>query len=368
MPINDTSSSSSSKTRFTAEQIEQSLKHGIAPDGKPAKVLTLKNNNGMSITIMDLGATWVSCQLQVDECMREVLLGMMKLDEYIDHSAYLGTTIGRFANRINKGKFILNNKIYQTSINNGENTLHGGKDGFNTRRWAIAERSDNHVVFRLISPDGDQGFPGNISVEVAYTLTECNQVCIEYSALCDQDCPINLTNHSYFNLDGSESGHLILDHKLQLKSEFYATTNKSLIPTGKLNPVKNTPFDFTRFKSIGSHLLEGKDQQLAKGYDHAFTFSPELCDGVTPVATLISGDKKVTMTVLTDKPAIQLYTGNYLAKTPSRIGSYNDYQGVALETQFLPDTPNQSTWPEENKPFIAKKSFYQYKTSYQFDL
>lgn len=366
MPINKISTTLSSKKGFTTKQIEQSLKHDIAPDGKPAKVVTLKNNNGMSITIMDLGATWVSCQLQVDGSTREVLLGMMKLDEYINHSAYLGATIGRFANRINKGKFMLNNKVYQTSINNDGNTLHGGKEGFNTRRWTIAERSDNHTVFRLTSPDGDQGFPGNISIEVAYTLTECNQVCIEYSALCDQDCPINLTNHAYFNLDGSESGHLILNHKLQLQSEFYATTDKSLIPTGILNPVKNTSFDFTRLKTIGSQLLQGKDQQLANGYDHAFTFSPELCDGATPVATLISGDNKVTMTVLTEKPAIQLYTGNYLAQTPSRVNIYKNYQGVALETQFLPDAPNQSAWPKENKPFIAKKSFYQYQTSYQF--
>lgn len=367
MSKNNVSNYPNSRAAFTPEQIKQSLKNNTAPDGKAAKVVILKNRNGMSITIMDIGATWVSCQLPVENNVREVLLGMIKIEDYTSHSAYLGATVGRFANRIKKGMFTLNDHDYQLSINDGDNTLHGGKSGFNTRRWTIAEQSKNQIVFRLISVNGDQGFPGNISVEVAYTLTQCNQVCIEYSALCDQDCPINLTNHAYFNLDGAESGRSILDHKLQLKSDFYATTDSALIPTGVLNPVKHTSFDFNCINSIGSRLLDDDDQKIAKGYDHAFTFSPELCDAATPVATLVSGDKKVTMKVLTDKPAIQLYSGNYLEGTPSRTGSYDNYQGVALETQFLPDAPNQPTWPEENKAFIVKKSFYQYQTSYQFE-
>lgn len=350
---------------FSAQELEQSIQSGLAFDGQPAQVFTLINSNNMSVSIMDIGATWVSCILPLDNQPREVLLGMTKIEDYASHTAFLGAIVGRFANRINCGQFAINQQHYQLTVNDGENTLHGGIDGFDKRRWTVKEHSNNHVVFCLQSGDGDQGFPGNLSVEVVYTLTECNQVCIEYSALCDQDCPINLTNHAYFNLDGAESNQTILDHTLWLKSSYYAATDKNLIPTGELKSVSNTSFDFNQAQSIGARLLEDTDQKFAKGYDHAFTFDLQDCDGITPVAELTSGDKKVTMSVLTDKPAIQFYSGNFLAGTPSRNSSYQDYQGVALETQFLPDAPNQN-WPEGNKAFIAKKSFYQYQTSYQF--
>ncbi len=353
-------------SHFSAQQITESIQSTPAKDGQPAKVFTLTNRFGMSISLMDIGATWISCIVPVDDKPREVLLGMNKIEDYLAHSAYLGATVGRFANRIKAGHFAIGEKEYQLSLNDGENSLHGGIDGFDARRWHVAEHSKNHVVFKLLSTDGDQGYPGNLSVEVAYTLTDANQVCIEYSALCDQDCPINLTNHAYFNLDGAESGKTILDHQLQLRCDHYAATNSQLIPTGELKPVINSNFDFNIHQPIGARLLQDDDQKLAKGYDHAFTFAPQNCDGMTPVAELISSDHKVAMNVLTDKPAIQFYSGNYLAGTPSRNGEYQDYQGVALETQFLPDAPNQN-WPGDNQAYIAAKSFYQYQTSYQFN-
>lgn len=352
---------------LTPESLKQSIESGSFYDGKPAQVFILHNHQGMNVSIMDIGATWISCQLPLAQEAREVLLGMKTLEQYLSQNAYLGATIGRFANRIGQGKFQLNGQEYHLNINDNNNTLHGGQGGFNQRRWQVKECSNSHVVFTLHSPDGDQGFPGNLSAEVAYTLTEHNQVCIEYSALCDQDCPINLTNHAYFNLDGAESGHTILDHQLQLQSEYYLPTDPQLIPTGELKPVQGTSFDFRRCKTINADLMQDTDQQLAKGYDHAFTFAPNITDGITAVAKLISSDQQVQMSVLTDKPAIQFYSGNFLAGTPSRIGEYKDYQGVALETQFLPDSPNQPNWPPENKPFIEKKSFYQYQTSYQFE-
>ena len=350
---------------FNAQTIQQSIQSGLANDGQPANVVTLINANNMSISVMDIGATWLSCILPVEKSSRDVLLGMLKLDDYLTHKAYLGAIVGRFANRIKQGKFNLNGQPYQLSVNDGENTLHGGIDGFNKRRWAIVEQSANHVALRLKSSHGDQGFPGNITVDVVYTLTNANQVCIEYSAQCDQDCPINLTNHAYFNLDGAESNQTILDHQLWLKSPCYAVTDNNLIPTGELKSVTHTSFDFNEPHIIGSRLLADNDQKIAKGYDHAFTFEVQDCDGMTPVAELISSDRKVSMTVFTDKPAIQFYSGNYLAGTPSRIGHYQDYQGLALETQFLPDAPNQN-WPEAHKMYIPRKSFYQYQTSYQF--
>lgn len=202
---------------------------------------------------------------------------------------------------------------------------------------------------------------------MAYTLTENNQLCIEYSAICDQDCPINLTNHAYFNLDGAESGKTILDHDLQLLANEYLPTDDQLIPTGELKAVQGSSFDFGSSQVIRARLLEDEDQKLAKGYDHAFTLPEELTDGVSTIARLTSSDKLVEMSVFTDKPAIQFYSGNFLAGTPSRNGEYRDYQGLALETQFLPDCPNHPEWPEANKRFITQKSFYQHQTSYQFN-
>ncbi|MGO2499449.1 MAG: galactose-1-epimerase [Vibrio litoralis] len=358
---------SSSEKLFSPDALQKSLEADLFSDGQPARVHTLKNKQGMTVSFMDIGATWVSCQVPTSEGKREVLLGMKKLEDYQSHSAFLGATIGRFANRIAKGKFSLNGQDYRITINNNDNSLHGGIDGFDKRRWSVKEHSESHITYNLTSPDGDQGFPGSLTVEVAYTLTENNQLCIEYSALCDQDCPINLTNHAYFNLDGAESGKTMLDHELMLLANEYLPTDEQLIPTGELRPVDGTSFDFKTARPIRDRLLEDDDQKLAKGYDHALTLPSELTDGISPIAQLTSSDKLVTMSVFTDKPAIQFYSGNFLGGTPSRQGEYNDYQGIALETQFLPDCPNHPEWPEENKRFIAKKTFYQYQTSYQFE-
>ncbi|MFV0576640.1 MAG: galactose-1-epimerase [Vibrio sp.] len=352
---------------LSPSELKAALEDGLFSDGKPAMVHTLTNKHGMTASFMDVGATWVSCQVPARQGLREVLLGMRRLEDYQNHTAFLGATVGRFANRIAKGKFTLNGNDYSITINNNDNSLHGGIDGFDKRRWQVKEKSDSHITYKLASPDGDQGFPGNLTVEVAYTLTDNNQICIEYYAVCDQDCPINLTNHAYFNLDGAESGKTILNHALQLSANEYLPTDEQLIPTGELRKVEGTGFDFNSFKVIGSELLQDADQTLAKGYDHAFTLPPELTDATSPIARLVSSDKAVSMFVYTDKPAIQFYSGNFLAGTPSRTGEYQDYQGIALETQFLPDCPNHPEWPVENKPFIEKKSFYQYQTSYQFE-
>ncbi|MCG9633957.1 galactose-1-epimerase [Vibrio parahaemolyticus] len=348
------------------DSIKAAIERDLFTDGESAKVHILRNHHGMTATFMDIGATWLSCQLPTPSGQREVLLGMTSLRDYQSHSAFLGATIGRFANRIAKGQFSLNGQTYSITRNDNDNSLHGGIEGFDKRRWLVKAKSDSHITYCLMSPDGDQGFPGNLTAEVAYTLTENNQLCIEYSAICDQDCPINLTNHAYFNLDGAESGKTILDHELQLRSNEYLPTDEELIPTGKLKAVQESSFDFNTAQRIGARLLEDEDQKLAKGYDHAFTLPEELTDGASTIARLISSDKQVVMSVFTDKPAIQFYSGNFLAGTPSRTGEYQDYQGLALETQFLPDCPNHPEWPEANKRFITQKSFYQHQTSYQF--
>lgn len=352
---------------LSPESIKTSIEADLFSDELPAHVHTLRNQRGMTATFMDIGATWLSCQLPTEQGQREVLLGMKTLKDYQTHSAFLGATIGRFANRIANGQFQLNGTTHNITLNNNGNSLHGGIEGFDKRRWQIKEKSDSQITYCLTSPDGDQGFPGNLTAEVAYTLTDNNQVRIEYSAICDQDCPINLTNHAYFNLDGAESGQTILNHELQLSANEYLPTNETLIPTGELRSVKGTHFDFNRAHRIGEQLLQDEDQKRAKGYDHAFTLPNELTDGCQAIARLMSSDKQVTMSVFTDKPAIQLYSGNFLAGTPSRQGEYDDYQGVALETQFLPDCPNHENWPKENRRFIAKQSLYQYQTSYQFE-
>lgn len=360
---------SSENRLLSPESLKESLESDLFTDGQPAHVHTLSNHHGMTATFMDIGATWVSCQLPTSQGQREVLLGMKTLKQYQSHSAFLGATIGRFANRIAKGQFHLNGQHHQITINDNDNSLHGGVEGFDKRRWQVKESSATHITYNLHSADGDQGFPGNLVVEVAYTLTENNELCIEYSAMCDQDCPINLTNHAYFNLDGAESGNTIFNHHLQLMADEYLPTDSQLIPSGELKSVKESRFDFRAGKPIGQDFApeQDADQQLAKGYDHAFTLQQELTDAISPIARLTSSDQQVSMYVLTDKPAIQFYSGNFLGGTPSRHGEYQDYQGVALETQFLPDCPNHPEWPQSNKPFIKQKTFYQYQTSYQFE-
>ncbi|NDL62777.1 galactose-1-epimerase [Acerihabitans arboris] len=338
---------------------------GIAPDGQPFQCVTLGTEQGMQITLMDWGATWLSCQLPLKSGnKREVLLGCPSPEEYTRQAAYLGATVGRYANRIAKAALARGGRSWQLSANQDEHQLHGGPGGFHARRWLCVEHTQATVLFRLHSADGDQGFPGNLIAEVRYTVTADNQVAIEYRATVDKDCPVNLTNHAYFHLDGANTD--VRQQKLQLYATQYLPVDSEGIPCAPLADVENTGMDFRQPKTISQDFLRDRDQQRMKGYDHAYLLYPACGDGETPAAQLWSADNQVLLKVYTTAPALQLYTGNFLAGTPARQGGdYQNYSGVALESEFLPDSPNHPEWPQPDC-WLKPGETYHSSTRYQF--
>lgn len=349
-----------------ADTLIETMTKEAAFDGQPASLVELKNESGMSITLMDIGATWLSCVLPVGKKGREVLLGTSNMRDFKRMSSYMGVTAGRFANRIASGQFEIDGKKYQTLTNQAGNTLHGGPEGFNARRWTVASQGSNYVQYHLVSPDGDQGFPGNLNVYVTYQLTSDNHVVISYKASTDKSTPINLTNHAYFNLQGESSGKDCKSYSLQINAETYLPTNNVGIPLGTLASVVGTGFDFRVAKPIGQDFLVDEQQKPANGYDHSFFLNSACADGEC-AATVVTKDKKVAMKVYTNKPAIQLYTGNWLGGERNRKGKeYAGYAGVALETQFLPDSPNHPEWKQASS-ILRPGNEYSYQTRYAFE-
>ncbi len=348
------------------EQLEQTMAQTPSFDGQPAKLIHLTNSNGMTVSFMDIGATWLSCTLPVNDETREVLLRSENMTEHMKQDAYFGAIVGRFANRIAKGLFTVDGNGYQLDINNGENALHGGLEGFDKRRWTVAEQGEQWVVFTLHSEDGDQGYPGNLDVKVTYTLTDENELIIAYDAITDKTSPLNLTNHAYFNLAGEENDVNGLEHSLQLHASHYLPTDEGLIPTGDQKPVAGTSFDFTEKKRVGQDFLTEQDQKTAGGYDHAFVFRPEVTDGVSVAAVLSAPQEDVVMKVKTTKPAVQFYSGNFLTGTPGASKVYQPYDGLALETQYFPDGPNKPEWGLNNG-VLSSGGCYQHQTVYQFE-
>ncbi|MGF1687059.1 galactose-1-epimerase [Photobacterium japonica] len=343
-----------------------SMRQDRAADGQPANLYTLSNTAGMTATFMDIGATWISCTLPVADEQREVVLGCRTLADYQKQSAYMGATVGRYANRLEKGQFTVDGTKYQVAVNQAGNTLHGGPDGFHQRRWTVQKNDASQVVFSLVSEHGDQGFPGQLTASVTFTLTEDNALVIAYEAECDQACPVNLTNHAYFNLAGAESGHECLSHTLTIAAEAFVPTDEVGIPTGEWTSVVGTGFDFQEAKTIRQDFLADDDQRLAGGYDHAFVLLPTVTDGHTMAMQAVSPDHDVTLSVMTTKPAVQLYTGNFLEGNPAREGIYHQFDGFCLETEYLPDAPNHPEWPEQG--ILAVGERYQHNTTYQFSI
>lgn len=349
-----------------AELLQKSMCSEPAFDGRPATVFVLENGQGMSLTFMDIGATWLSCEIPVDGEMRELLLGVNSMADHQRQSVYLGATVGRFANRIANGQFAIAGQGYQLACNQHGNTLHGGPVGFDKLRWRAEQVNKQQLRFTLISKDGDQGFPGNLQVQVSYQLSDSNKVTIEYNAVTDQACPVSLTNHAYFNLMGAESGSDCLQHQLMIAAQQYLPVNQAGIPLGHFKAVENTGFDFRKLKEIGRDFLSCSEQKMAAGYDHAFLLNKAYQDAKEVVAKCISADHKVTLELATTLPAIQLYTGNYLQGTPNRNGGqYQNYSGLALETQLLPDAPNHPEWPQPC-PILMAGEEYRQQTCYQF--
>ncbi|MFK3704411.1 galactose-1-epimerase [Klebsiella sp. NPDC088457] len=336
-----------------------------APDGQPWNLITLRNDAGMEVTLMDWGATLLSARITLaDGEVREALLGCATLEQYNHQAAYLGASVGRYANRIANSRFTLDGQtIALTPTSEAGHQLHGGPDGFDKRRWQIVRADEHQALFALASADGDQGFPGSLNATAHYRLTEDNRIAIEYRATVDRPCPVNLTNHVYFNLDGQLSD--VRNHRLQIFADQYLPVESDGIPGGELQNVTLTGFDFRTPKVLADDFLRDDDQQKVKGYDHAFLLQAK-GDVRQAAAHVWSQDEKLQMTVYTSAPALQFYSGNYLGGTPSRTDRpYADWQGLALESEFLPDSPNHPEWPQPDC-VLRPGEEYVSLTEYQF--
>lgn len=336
----------------------------LCPDGQAPILIELTHSCGTQLSLMDWGATWLSCRVPVGRDTREVLLGRPCVADHFAQTAYMGATVGRYANRIGHAQFSRNGQVFHLAPTAGVHQLHGGPKGFDKRRWRVLEQGPAHVILGIESADGDQGFPGNLVASVCYRLEENTRISMEYSATVDAPCPVNLTNHAYFNLDGTASD--IRQHTLQIHAQHYLPTDTALIPLGDLAPVAGSSFDFTQPKPIGQDFLAEPQQIQARGYDHAWLLDP-VCQGMTtPAATLTSADGQLVMQLFTNKPAMQFYSGNYLAGVSARGGgNYAEYQGLALETQFLPDSPNHPEWPQADC-WLQPGETYRYTTMLAF--
>lgn len=327
----------------------------------------LTNKNGMEVNIINYGATIKNIKVPHKYGkLLDVVLGYDTLKEYEKDTFYLGSTIGRVANRIQYGKFSLNSIPYNLSINNGENHLHGGVNGFNKKIWESSIASDNSVEFKYISEDGEEGYPGTLTVSITFSLNDKNQLNIYYNATSDKDTLVNLTNHSYFNLNGvSINSNLstIENHLLTINSEEITENDTTGIPTGTFIPVTNTPFDFTKPKLIGEHLESRfKQLRICNGYDHNYALSYN--GNVNLIAIAKSPKSKVEMKVYTDQRGVQLYTGNFLNSIGKNNESFGKYSGFCLECQNFPNAINTLNF----FPSILKKdAVYNHTTIYEFN-
>jgi aldose 1-epimerase len=318
---------------------------GTLANGADVDLYTLKSSE-VEARVATYGARIVAIEASDrNGDIADIVLGHNSVEEYLQgKDPYLGVVAGRFANRIGKGQFTLSGKPYQTTLNNGPNMLHGGTEGFNRRNWQ-AQEVPNGVEFTLVSPDGDQGFPGTLTAHVRYTL-DGNRLRIEYTATTDQLTVVNLTNHAYFNLSG-EGSPSILDHVLTLHADHYTPIDVTLIPTGEIAAVAATPFDFTQRTRVGQRIGED-DEQLhrAGGYDHNWVVRGD-DSALRLAAEIFDPASGRILQVLTTEPGIQFYSGNFLdgARTGKSGAQYVKRSGFCLETQHFPDSPNHPNFP-----------------------
>ena len=315
-------------------------------DGKKVDLFTLKNSNGLVTQITNYGGRVVSLWVpDKNGNFEDIVLGYETIEGYFQsNEIYFGALIGRYGNRIANGKFILNDSTYNLATNNGDNHLHGGKMGFNNVFWDARQISDSELELKYISEDGEEGYPGKLDVMVVYKLTDNNELEINYTASTNKATPINLTHHSFFNLHGEGKGS-INDHVLQINAKFYTPIKEGLIPTGDIENVKGTPFDFIEPTLIGKHVNDD-DQQIKYGfgYDHNFVLDGS---GLKVAAVVIEPNSGRKMEVITSEPGLQFYGGNFLdgKEIGKRNLPYNYRTAFCLEAQHFPDSPNQKHFP-----------------------
>lgn len=336
-------------TTTSNDSMQADTKAGIAQadwgetDGKKVSLYTLTNNAGIQVKITNYGGivtSWLAPDRNGNQ--GNIVMGFENLQGYLNGTPYFGALIGRYGNRIANGKFTLNGQTYTLATNNGKNHLHGGNKGFDKVVWDATPSTGGtpSLTLKYRSKDGEEGYPGNLDVTVTYTLTDNNELKIEYTAQTDKATPVNLTNHSYFNLSG-DAGNTILNHTLQVDADRYTPVDSTLIPIGELRAVSGTPFDFRQPHQIGERI-----GQVEGGYDHNFVLNGGKT-ALRRVATLSDSSSGRRLDVFTDQPGMQFYSGNFLdGSLQSRDGKpINKHAALCLETQHFPDSPNQPSFP-----------------------
>lgn len=327
--------------------------YGDLEDGSAVTKVTLKNGQGMQVDVISYGG--IITRLVTPDADGEpgnVVLGLDSLEEYVSSSPYFGALIGRYGNRIAEGKFSLDGTTYQLSVNDGENHLHGGEEGFDKKNWTMEPFTTDDsagVVLTFTSPDGDQGYPGALDTKVTYELNTSNELDIRFEATTDAPTIVNLTHHSYFNLAGEGD---ILGHELMIPADHITPVREGLIPTGELRPVDGTPFDFRQAKPIGQDIgTEDEQLALGRGYDHNWVVKDEADDEMVLSARVTEPESGRVMEIWSVEPAVQFYSGNFLDGTLAGGGPVSEHRshdhrsGFCLEPQHSPDSPNQPDWP-----------------------
>jgi aldose 1-epimerase len=322
--------------------------YGKTAEGHAVTMFALTNANGLELRAMTYGGIITSLKVpDRDGAMGDIVLGFGRLDEYVKESPYFGAIVGRYGNRIARGQFTLDGRSYTLAKNNGPNHLHGGRNGFDKAVWQAAPSANGAAVtFSRTSPDGEEGYPGNLQVRVSYTLTDSNELIVDYHATTDKATPINLTQHTYFNLTGDVAGD-ILGHELTIRADRFTLVDATLIPTGELAPVQGTPFDFRKPTAIGARINQPNEQLVnGKGYDHNWVLNRN-GRGLEPAVRVVEPKSGRTLDIATTEPGLQFYSGNVLDGTIRGKGgrAYAHRTGFCLETQHFPDSPNHPAFP-----------------------
>lgn len=336
-------------------------------NNQPTGIYFLTNSNKVTVAITNYGGRIVALTVPDKKGeLTDIVLGYDSLSHYQNKpEAYFGALIGRYGNRIAKGSFKINDTAYQLSLNDGPNTLHGGPKGFHNQVWNVVDAKPNQLVLSYLSKDGEEGYPGNLKVNVTYTLTNENELKIDYEASTDKTTVVNLTNHAYFNLNG-QGNPTITDHALTIYASQFSAVDTTLIPAGAPVPVKGTPFDFTTAKLISKEIDAVHDQiKNGKGYDHNFVLDKKSPKELVKAAEVYATSTGINMEIFTTEPAIQFYSGNFLdGSLVGKKGKNYPYRSAfCLETQHYPDAPNQPAFPST---LLAPGETYQTTTIYKF--
>ena len=334
-------------------------------DTKKIKLFTLKNTTGVTVQITNYGARVVAINVPDKKGkFDDVVLGYDNIDSYLSDTNYFGATVGRYANRIAKAQFIINKTKYKLVNNDGNNHLHGGIKGFSNVVWNVEFLADNSIKLTYLSKDGEENYPGNLSVELIYSLTNKNELSISYKAITDKATVVNLTHHSYFNLAGEGNGN-ILNHQLMINSDEYTVIDNESIPTGEIRKVDNSPMDFRKLTTISENInIDDEQIKFANGFDHNWVLNVKNKD-VVHAATVYEPNSGRLMEVYTNQPGIQCYTGNFLDLTGKTGKNYGNRSALCLETQHYPDSPNKYKFPSS---ILNPNEEYSFKCIYKFSV